>query len=112
MMLAEALRTDVYQTKRELAEKLRTTPRDVEQAIERARKSGSLAIMSGPDGYRLARNPDEYELNVQTRRKRALGQLVTVRGERDYINRWREHLNPKPPPPPPAPQPEQESLGW
>ena len=35
MTLAEALRKDVYQTKRELARILRITPRDVEQMVER-----------------------------------------------------------------------------
>jgi len=112
MILAEALSRDVYRTKRELAQLMRCTTREVEHAVERARKTASLAIMSGPDGYRLARNPDEYEQNVQLRRKRALGQLVTNRGEREYLTKWRAYLNPQPTPEPVpvAPQPEQEAL--
>lgn len=107
MTLAEALRKDVYQTKRELAAAMRVTPRDVEQMVERARKSQELPIMSGPDGYRLARNPDEYEFNVERRHKRALVQLVTVQGEKAYLERWRAHLNP---PEPPAVV--QEAIQW
>jgi Mn-dependent DtxR family transcriptional regulator len=105
--LAEALRKDVYQTKRELARILRITPRDVEQMVEHNRKAGALPIMSGPDGYRLARNPDEYALNVERRHKRALVQLVTVQGEKAYLERWRAHLNP-----PDEPAAVQEAIQW
>lgn len=109
LILTDVLSHTVYKTKRELAQEMRVTPRDVEQMVERARKSGSLPIMSGPDGYRLARNPEEYEHNVDLRRKRALVQLVTVRGERDLLSRWRERLNPSPRP---TPVVKQESLPW
>jgi hypothetical protein len=75
--------------------------------VERARKSQSLPIMSGPDGYRLARNPDEYAMNVERRHKRALVQLVTVQGEKAYLERWRAHLNP-----PDEPKAVQEAIQW
>jgi hypothetical protein len=106
MMLEEALDRRHYRTITELARALRKTPRDVRAMVEHARKTGSLPIMSGPDGYRLAANPDEYELNVNHRHKRALVQLVTVQGERAYLERWRAHIDP------PAPEPEQEALPW
>lgn len=112
LALHEALSHDVYRKKRDLARLMGCTERDVEQAVELARKSGDLPVMSGPDGYRLARNPDEYELNVARRRKRALIQLLTVKGERQLLSQWRERLNPTPPPPPPTAEPTQESLGW
>lgn len=107
--LHEALSHDVYRTKRELARLMGCTQRDVEHAIEQARKSSRLPVMSGPDGYRLARTVEEYEFNVERRHKRALVQLVTVSGEKELIRRWR-HDPPKPvktPKPKPA---EPESL--
>lgn len=102
MHLSEALSRDVYRTKKHLAALMHCTPREVEFQVEQARKRSELPILSGPDGYRLARNPEEYQLNVERRRKRALGQLVTVRGEREYIRKWRGEPEP---PPRPAPKP-------
>lgn len=112
MRLVDVLSTTQWRNKRELADRLNTTTRTVEQMIERARKLGQLPIMSTQDGYRLATSPDEYEANVALRRKRALVQLITVRGEREYLNAWRERLNPRPVAPPQAPQPSQEALPW
>lgn len=105
MMLEEALSRREYRTKREIAQLLRTTTREVEHLVERARKSGRVPIMSGPDGYRIANNPEEYALNVEHRHKRALVQLVTVQGEQEYLRRWRDSLDP------PAPRPEQLGAG-
>lgn len=104
LALHEALSHDVYRTKRELAQLMGCSARDVEYLVEQARKAGRLPIMSGPDGYRLARNPDEYAMNVERRHKRALVQLVTVQGEKALLEQWRNRITP-----PPA-KPTQEAL--
>jgi hypothetical protein len=44
--------------------------------------------MSGSQGYKLPETLEEYAANVDRRRRRALSQLVTVRGERRYLRRW------------------------
>lgn len=106
LALHEALSRDVYRDNRELARLMGIPARDVRSLIEQARKTGQLPIMSGPDGYRLARNPDEYSLNVERRHKRALVQLVTVQGEKALLEKWRNRIAP-----PPA-KPEQEALPW
>lgn len=106
LALNEALSHDVYRDNRELARRMGVTQRDVRYLIEQARKAGELPIMSGPDGYRLARSPEEYALNVERRHKRALVQLVTVQGEKALLERWRNRIAP-----PPA-KPEQEALPW
>lgn len=106
VQLHEALSRDVYKMKRELASLMGCAARDVEYQVEQARKTSKLPILSGPDGYRLARNVEEYALNVERRHKRALVQLVTVQGEKALIEQWRNRITP-----PPA-KPEQESLGW
>lgn len=96
LALEEALSHDVYRTKRHLAALMKCPVRDVESAVEQARKAGKLPIMSGPDGYRLARNPDEYSLNVERRHKRALVQLTTVSGEKRLLEAWRNQIAPAP----------------
>ncbi|MEA2677191.1 MAG: hypothetical protein QOJ81_1332 [Chloroflexota bacterium] len=117
LQLHEALSRHVYKTKLELARELqwftdrgKPDTRRVEKAVEHARKAGDLPVMSGPDGYRLARNPDEYAYNVDRRHKRALVQLVTVQAEKKLLAAWRQRLNPTPPPPPPPAKPRQEAL--
>jgi hypothetical protein len=114
MILAEALRSDVYQTKLELARALdwrdrfgKPDTRRVEKEVERARKTCSLPIMSGQLGYRLARNPEEYALDIDRRKKRALVQLVTVQSEHKLLERWRARLNP-----PEKPAVVQEAIQW
>ncbi len=106
LALHEALSRDVYRKKDELARLMDCSTRDVEHQIEHARKTSRLPIMSGSMGYRLARNPEEYSFDVARRHKRALVQLVTVQGEKTYLDRWRAYLSP-----PPA-KPEQEALPW
>lgn len=61
--------------------------RRVEEAIEAIRKGGFAPVCSGPDGVWIARSVAEYEANVEARRRRALGQLLTVRGERRLVRR-------------------------
>lgn len=61
--------------------------RRVEEAIEAIRKAGLVAVCSGPEGVWLARSLSEYEANIRKRRERAIGQLVTVRGERRLLRR-------------------------
>ena len=61
--------------------------RRVEEAIEAIRKAGAAPVCSGPEGVWIARSVREYEENVDARRRRALGQLVTVRGERRLLRR-------------------------
>lgn len=107
LALHEALSKVEYRTIGELAQLMGRSVRDAQATIEHARKTSRLPIMSGPDGYRLAGNPEEYAFNVQRRRKRALVQLVTVGGELEYIRQWRERLHPSPPTPP---APAQEEL--
>ncbi|HVM30749.1 MAG TPA: hypothetical protein VM305_08305 [Candidatus Limnocylindrales bacterium] len=75
-------------TKREIADVLGTVPRDVEAEIERLRKSGEAAICSDGSGYWQPLTAAEYADNVQRRRRRAMSQLVTVRGERRLVRRW------------------------
>lgn len=110
LALHEALSRDVYKTKTELARLMGCTTREVEQRVEHARKTSQLPVMSGPDGYRLARSADEYDYNVQRRRKRALTQLVTNRGEREYLRRWRN--DPPKPVKPPKPKPAESEPLW
>lgn len=61
--------------------------RRVEEAIEAIRKAGAAPICSGPDGIWIAHTTVDYAVNVETRRRRAIGQLLTVRGERRLLRR-------------------------
>lgn len=61
--------------------------RRVEEAIEAIRKGGLAPICSGPEGVWIARSVEEYEANVDARRRRAVMQLLTVRGERRLVRR-------------------------
>ncbi len=64
-------------------------PREIQAAIEAMRKRGVAPICSGARGYWMARSTDEYAANVEARRRRALVQLLTVRGERRLLRRLR-----------------------
>lgn len=75
--------------KLDLARAIGTSTRDVEHEIERLRKAGAVAICSDSQvGYWLPESPEEYAENLAGRRRRAIGQLVTVRGERAALRRW------------------------
>src|SRR4051794_10354154 len=107
MTLSEALPRDVYRKKRELARLRRCSERDVGHAVEQARKRSLLPILSGPDGYRLARNPEELAFNIERRHKRAMVQLVTIQGEKALLEQWRARVNP-----PDEPSVVQETIQW
>lgn len=63
--------------------------RSVEAEIERLRKSGLAAICSDSQvGYWRPLTAAEYEGNIARRRHRAIGQMLTVRGERLALRRW------------------------
>lgn len=61
--------------------------RRVEEAIEAIRRDGIALVCSGPDGVWLAGSLDEAQANVEARRRRAITQLLTVRGERRLLRR-------------------------
>ncbi len=86
--LRAALSAVHWQTKHELARALGVPVREFEASVEAIRKAGALAVMSGSQGYKLPETLEEYAANVDRRRRRALSQLVTVRGERRYLRRW------------------------
>jgi hypothetical protein len=79
---------DRARTKAQIAADLGIPSRDVEAEIERLRKSSEAAICSDGHGYWRPLSAAEYAENVDRRRRRALSQLVTVRGERRYVKRW------------------------
>lgn len=112
--LEAVLRHDTWQDQHELAALLNVPARAVREGIERARNAGELAIMSGQHGYRLASTPEEYAADIDGRRRRAIVQLVNVRGERRHLHRWRKRLESAgQPPAPPAPEvPGQAPLPW
>lgn len=75
--------------KAQIALRLGWTTRAVEKAIEEARKSGKAAICSDSEvGYWMASTIPEYRQNIQARQRRALGQLLTVRGEKRALRAW------------------------
>ncbi len=61
--------------------------RRVEEAIEAIRKAGTIPVCSDSRGVWIAQSVAEYAANVEARRRRALVQLVTVRGERRLLRR-------------------------
>jgi biotin operon repressor len=70
-------------TKTQIASRLGVSSRVVEHEIEELRKSGRAAICSDSQvGYWQPRTADEYRDNVAARRRRALSQLQTNRGEK------------------------------
>jgi len=64
-------------------------PRTVQATIQDIRTRGAAAICSGSEGYWLARSVEEYAVNLERRRRRAITQLVTNRGERRLLRRLR-----------------------
>lgn len=64
--------------------------RAIQQAIEDLRRGGWIAICSGGAGYWLPRTSHDYAINVEGRRRRALHQLLTVRGERALLRRMKQ----------------------
>lgn len=80
MTLLDAL-TSRPQNKRILAEKLSTTPREVELLVQDARLRG-IPIWSDSDGYRYCLSADEARLCAQRLRNRAIRQLLTSRALR------------------------------
>lgn len=95
----------------DLARRLGIPTRHVEKEIEQLRKSGKAGICSDSEvGYWLPETLQELEENVDRRRRRAIVQFITVKGEKEFARRWRDELHPKPAEPEPAPQPAQESL--
>jgi biotin operon repressor len=75
-MILEAL-TNIPQNKRVLAEKLRTTTREVELAIQAARLEGH-AILSNSGGYYLSTDPEEIRRCAERLRNRSLTQMKTA----------------------------------
>jgi biotin operon repressor len=69
------------QTKKVLAEKLRTTPREVELMVQAARAEG-VAIVSGAQGYWLAATPEEAKAWEDAQRRRILAMFRSLRGVR------------------------------
>jgi DNA-binding IclR family transcriptional regulator len=91
-------------TKREIARRCGIPMRHVEREIEKLRKSGRAGICSDSEvGYWLPTSVTELAENVDRRRRRALVQLVTVRGEMSVVRRWRGE-------PPKPVEPVQEAL--
>lgn len=74
-------------TIRGLAWEIGVDTRHVQAAIQHIRTIGAAPVCSGAEGYWLAGSVSEYEANVSGRRRRALTQLVTVRGERALLRR-------------------------
>lgn len=66
--------------------------RRVEEAIEAIRREGQALVCSGPEGVWLARSTQEAEANVERRRRRAITQLLTLRGERRLLRRLLRRL--------------------
>ncbi len=66
--------------------------RRVEEAIEAIRRDGIALVCSGPEGVWLARSVSEAAENIEARRRRAITQLQTVRGERRLLRRLAEPL--------------------
>lgn len=75
------------QTLADVARRAGLPRRRVEEAIEAIRTDGIALVCSGPDGVWLARSLEEATDNIEARRRRALRQLVTVRGERRLLRR-------------------------
>lgn len=76
-------------TKAQIAALLGASTRDVEHGIEELRKSSRAGICSDSQvGYWRPRSAAEFADNSERRRRRALSQLVTVRGERRYLRSW------------------------
>jgi biotin operon repressor len=62
--------------------------RAIQKAIEDLRHDGMAAICSGGAGYWTPRSVQEYAENVDGRRRRAIHQMETCRGERALLRRW------------------------
>lgn len=71
------LLTSQPQSKKILAEKARTSTREVELAVQAARLEGH-AILSNADGYWLSQDPAEIRKCAQRLRSRALTQMNTA----------------------------------
>lgn len=91
MRLSDAIPTGQANalTKDRIAARLGWPVREFEAAVELARKAGTLAVCSGSAGYWRPESAAEYELNLLNRRRRAINQMVTVRGEREALRRLR-----------------------
>lgn len=76
-------------TKKHIATSLGVSTREVEHEVERLRKSGEAAICSDSLGYWRPLTSAEYEANVDSRRRRAINQMLTVRGERQALRAWK-----------------------
>ncbi len=85
MSLLAAL-TSQPRTKRDLAESLGTTTREIELAIRALRLEGQ-PILSNGDGYWMARDAAELAQCVARLRRRAVEQLLTVRAMRATLRR-------------------------
>ncbi len=85
MSLLAAL-TSQPRTKRDLAESLGTTTRDVELEIRALRLEGQ-PILSNGDGYSMARDAAELAQCVERLRRRAVEQFLTVRAMRATLRR-------------------------
>ncbi|MFH0917010.1 MAG: hypothetical protein V1912_11290 [bacterium] len=62
--------------------------RSIQKAIEDLRRESLAAICSGGAGYWTPRTAGDYAGNIDGRRRRAIQQLVNVRGERRLLRRW------------------------
>ncbi len=82
--------SEVPQTIDAIASRTGYTRREVEAILEGLRREGMAPICSGSRGVWLARSVDEYERNVEARRRRAVRQLVNVRGERRLLRRLQQ----------------------
>lgn len=80
MTLLEALTASPL-TKKALAEKCATSPRNIEEAVMEARLRG-VPIVSDGDGYRYAQTAEEVRQCADRLRRRAINQLLTARGLR------------------------------
>ena len=80
-------------TKREIALRLGVSTRDIEHGIEELRKTGAAAICSDSQvGYWRPLTAEELAENIERRRRRAISQLTTVRGERKCLREWRARV--------------------
>lgn len=75
------------QTIADLARACGLPRRRVEEAIEAVRTDGVALVCSGPEGVWLARSLEEAEANIEARRRRAVRQMLTCRGERRLLRR-------------------------
>lgn len=76
--------------KHELARILGWSTRAFEEAVEQARKSGVLALCSDSQvGYWQPLTLAELAANIDARRRRAINQLLTTKGERAFLRRER-----------------------